>query len=195
MATQFTQLVKQAKGEDRFWTVSNLLSLFRFCLLPPIVYFLISHHAHSNYIALSLMVLAYLTDIFDGYYARLKHEETKIGRILDPVIDKLMINGILISLVFSRNLPLWFAGLVLFRDTSVVIFSYTLFRGRDIVLKSNLWGKSTAFFLGALLFLYVGLPVDIWTETYQHIAIGICLTLIVGSGVNYLNRFIGEITK
>ena len=104
-----------------------------------------------------------------------------------------MINAVILTLVFDRDFPLWFAVIVVFRDLSFIIFGYSLFRGRDIVLKSNWWGKTTAFFLGVLLFLYVGFSGKEQIVHYQNILLGICLTLIVGSAINYLNRFIRAI--
>ena len=117
-----------------------------------------AHSALWFCVAFGLMVVAALTDCFDGYYARSRREETKIGKMLDPVADKLLINAVVLTLVFYRNLPWWFAAVVVFRDLSIIIFGYTLFRGRNLVLKSNRWGKLAAFFLGLLVFLACASP-------------------------------------
>lgn len=191
--TQIGDLLKQAKGEERFWTLSNICSMLRILLVPVIVRLIIPGRSASNIAALGLIGFAYLLDLFDGYYARSRRQVTRIGKILDPVADKLLANAVIFTLVFWRHIPLWFASFVAFRDLCILIFGYTLFRGRNLVPTSNRWGKSAVFFLGLLIFFSVGCGHLKGMATYQYILIGICLSLIFGSGVNYLNLFINEI--
>ena len=195
METRVTDLYRQAKGEDRILTLSNVCSAVRILLVPFVIYYIIVQGDGVNHPVLWLLVAAFFLDLFDGYWARSRREITRLGKILDPMADKLLVNAIIITLVIYRSFPLWFAGVVLFRDMSFIIFAYTMFRGKDIVLTSNKLGKTSAFFLALLVLLTAVFGKLPGFERYYQILLGICLALLFGSAINYLNRFIVEINS
>lgn len=132
--------------------VPNLLSISRVFLTPFFSYFLSKNQTIISFILLSLIVL---TDALDGFIARLFYKETKIGKILDHVIDKFVIAWIIITLYFLRDFPLWALILIISRDfISLLIGIYIL--KKDKIFGSNIFGKISGFLFAitTLLFLF-----------------------------------------
>lgn len=94
------------------WTVPNVLSLLRIAILPVFIILYIRScvidSAALMYTAFGLLVLSGLTDCFDGWIARRFHQESEIGKLLDPVADKLTQVAVLIALAtqYREFLPL-----------------------------------------------------------------------------------------
>ena len=96
----------QKENLNRIITVPNLLSFFRFCLIPVIIW---SYCVKENpLLAGEILLLSGLTDLADGYIARRFHMISNLGKILDPVADKLTQAAMLICLFtrFPHMLPL-----------------------------------------------------------------------------------------
>jgi CDP-diacylglycerol--glycerol-3-phosphate 3-phosphatidyltransferase len=136
-----------------FFYISNILSLVRIGLIPLIVYSII-----REYYLMTLVTggLAILSDMLDGYFARRLNQQSDLGKILDPVADKLVIGVVVLALILSNpKFPLWAFAIVITRDLLIVFGNIVLFRRKRIVTKSNRWGKGTSFVLSTALMLYV----------------------------------------
>lgn len=136
-----------------FFYFSNILSLVRIGLIPLIVFSIIRH-----YYLMTLVTggLAILSDVLDGYFARRLNQQSDLGKILDPVADKLVIGVVVLALILSNpKFPLWAFAIVITRDLLIVFGNIVLFRRKRIVTKSNRWGKGTSFVLSTALMLYV----------------------------------------
>jgi CDP-diacylglycerol--glycerol-3-phosphate 3-phosphatidyltransferase len=171
--------------KSRIFTLANFISLLRLLLLPFVVACLLENDPTLDWIALALVLIAASTDYFDGVIARRRDEISQLGKIIDPVADKLFIGALGLILVFLRGLPAWFVALLLLRDFLILTISYVLFLNRDIVMASNQLGKITTAVLLATLVAYtirleeVGLPL-----VYLGAA------LVLGSGIVYARKFI-----
>ena len=88
-------------------TVPNLLSMFRLILVPvfAVVFFQPAPNAHLW--AALIYLVAFLTDIADGWIARHFNQISKLGRILDPMADKLMTFTVIICITVDEVIPLW----------------------------------------------------------------------------------------
>src|SRR6056297_586132 len=91
----------------------NALTLLRIFLVPGL---LIAIIYDSHGIALSILVLAGLTDVLDGFLARRLNQKTRLGAFLDPLADKLLMTVSFIALAVRGLLPAWLAVLVVSRD-------------------------------------------------------------------------------
>src|SRR5947208_15893931 len=96
---------------DRIATVPNLLSLIRILLIPVFV-LLILHHGTEE-AGLLLLGAVVATDWIDGYVARHTGQVSNVGKILDPVADRLAITAALLAMVARHAFPLWAALLVI----------------------------------------------------------------------------------
>lgn len=86
---------KENNAEDRIFTIPNILSMLRIVLIIPLVVFFIN----KNYVAaISCVVLSGLSDMFDGMIARRFNQITKLGKILDPIADKLTLVAVIVCI-------------------------------------------------------------------------------------------------
>ena len=123
----------------KFWTIANMLSLIRVVLAIPVTY-LILVDGSVGWI-LGLIVLAGLTDWFDGHLARWSHTVSNWGKVLDPLCDKAAAILISVALVVRGDLPVWFVGIIALRDGLIVLGSVLLTRRIGEVKMSIWWGK------------------------------------------------------
>ena len=96
----------------------NIISLFRVILVLPIAYFLYDEAWERSFI---LIFIAGISDAFDGFLARAFHWKSRLGSILDPLADKLLLGVLFISLSYKDIIPNWLMLLVLSRDSIILI--------------------------------------------------------------------------
>jgi cardiolipin synthase len=95
----------------------NAISLLRIALVPPILWLITKQHYLP---ALSLFILAGFSDAIDGYLAKRFDWHSRLGALLDPIADKLLIAGLFVTLVHTGQVPLWLAVVVIIRDVVIV---------------------------------------------------------------------------
>lgn len=129
----------------------NLLTLLRIASVPVLVW---AVFANRPLLALALFVVASLSDGIDGLLARLLDKRTPLGAFIDPIADKLLTLSALVALAIRGALPLWFLGLVLFRDGGIVVAAVVLrASGREVPAAPTRLGKYATFFLFVALTL------------------------------------------
>lgn len=99
----------------------NIISLFRLILVIPFIYFFINEKMNF---AFYIFLLAALSDGLDGWFARYFNCQSHLGLILDPLADKILIISCYVLLAFKSILPVWFVGIVLLRDTAILLGSF-----------------------------------------------------------------------
>jgi cardiolipin synthase (CMP-forming) len=123
--------------------LSNALTLFRLVLVPA---FLIAFIYDRLVLALSLFVLAGVTDVLDGFTARYLKQQTVLGAFLDPLADKLLMTVSYVSLAVVGLLPAWLAVVVVTKDLFVSLgIAILYFSGQRVTAVPTLWGKQTTF--------------------------------------------------
>src|SRR5918996_2462442 len=103
----------------RVFTVPNLISFARILLIPAFVWLLLREG--SEYAGLLLLGFVVATDWVDGYLARRTGQVSEVGKLLDPIADRLAIAAALVPLVVRGAFPLWAALLILIRDGLVLV--------------------------------------------------------------------------
>jgi cardiolipin synthase len=136
-------------------TVPNLITMLRFVLIPVYVGLVVT--GHPGWALTSLVVLG-VSDWADGYLARRLHQESQLGKSLDPIADRLAIVAIVLSLVLVGLLPWIVVAIVVAVDLALLALSSAWFRGNPY-LRVTWTGKIRS----ALLF--VGLPVLLFSST------------------------------
>jgi CDP-diacylglycerol--glycerol-3-phosphate 3-phosphatidyltransferase len=168
------------------------LTLFRIVLVPPIMVFLISSSRVSVLIAAAIFVTASFTDWLDGRMARRWNQVTKLGTLLDPVADKLLVAAALISLVHVDMIAAWMAMLIIGRELAVTgLRGIALSMGTVVPASSLGKAKTVAQFIAlTLLILEKGLSPDLALfQLVSRSALWVALALTVISGVDYFYRF------
>lgn len=135
--------------------IPNFLSVLRIIIAPFVVINILRDNLNT---ALLLFIIAGVTDLLDGYIARVFKFQTKLGVILDPFADKILMISTFITIAYVKIVPVWFALILITKDTLMIVI---YFISRSLKLKSDIkatfWGKINTFnqlFLVAFLFLF-----------------------------------------
>ncbi|WP_165044134.1 CDP-alcohol phosphatidyltransferase family protein [Adlercreutzia sp. ZJ138] len=129
---------------NKVLTVPNVISAIRLCLIPVFFVVLLSGH---DVAAAIIFAIAAGTDCIDGQIARRTNAVTRLGQLLDPAVDRLlMISGVLGVFLVGR-LPLWIILFVLARDLFLLVGSFYLLRSRHIRIPVVFAGKASTTFL------------------------------------------------
>lgn len=130
---------------DRVLTLPNLITVARLCCLPVFLWLLFGRENRAA--AAWLLAALGITDFVDGYLARHLHQESTLGKILDPVADRLLFfvggGGILVD----GSVPVWFATVVLVRETLVGGATIALAAMGARRIDVTWFGKAGTFFL------------------------------------------------
>ena len=177
------------------WTLPNLLSLFRILIIPVLVYLLTFTDRASALLAGALFLVAAVTDYFDGYLARRTKSVSDVGKILDPLADKLMVASALIMLAAldrpnEPSVPAWLVVVILARESAVtVIRGIALTEG--IVMQAETLGKYKFILqvvaLVGLLVHYQYWGLDFFAAGLYFLALS--AVIAIWSGVNYHLQF------
>lgn len=158
--------------------LANSLTLFRIVLIPFFMYFLLVNGPMYNIIALGIFILASLTDTADGYFARRLNQVTNMGKLLDPLADKLLITGALLVFVEIDKLPSWMAMVIIGREFAVTGMRLVAVAGKDVVAAS-MWGKLKTV---SQMIAVIAMIVDL---SFSMILMWIAMFLTVYSGIDY----------
>lgn len=184
--------------KDRVFTLSNLLSFLRPFLLPPFLYY--SKIYHLDYspttlvILLIIVFLATISDFLDGYLARRWKQESRLGRYLDPVSDKIVTTGALATLVAYFDFPFWIFIVYLLREAGGIWVGYFLFYRRNQQGKPNSWGKWGMGLASLNVLWYILKPqLLIWDAPaffqYPEIAAYAFLFVLAGGAIAYARQY------
>ncbi len=175
---------KSAFHLKELFFISNLFSLARLLLTIPAMAFLWSDSPRAPLYCLATLILAGLTDFFDGYFARRLNQNTALGLALDPLADKILAGGMIIGLVVTRDFPLWLAALIVTRDIAILGASLIMMRKIRHIPPSDITGK---YYFGALVMLLVSFVINY--EFGRTLFIGITILLWLLSVIDYILVF------
>jgi cardiolipin synthase len=130
-------------------TVPNILSAARIASIP--IFCWLSANEDTRLWGILLFAVVVSTDWVDGYVARRTGQVTELGRILDPVADRLAIAAGLLTFAISGVFPFWAALLILVRDVAVLLGGAALLWGRDLRVDVRGVGKIATFSLMAAI--------------------------------------------
>lgn len=173
-----------------YFTISNLLSVSRIFLVIPVVLFLKQQTEIGNYFALGLAILACLTDFFDGILARKFNEISDLGKILDPLADKIAILILTFLLIFLRDFPAWLFIFIIVRDLAIMAGGLFIVGKQKVILQSNWYGKFTS---GALALTILAYILD-FKSSYPWL-IGLSVIMLLISSISYTIVFIRKIQE
>jgi CDP-diacylglycerol---glycerol-3-phosphate 3-phosphatidyltransferase len=174
----------------------NSLTLLRIFLVPFLVVVLLTKFEGREYVGLAIFLIAALTDLLDGWFARKFKKVTKVGMLLDPIADKLLISAALISLVEMdpELAPAWMIVIIIGREFAVSgLRSIASQQGVTIAASSMGKGKTVSQVIAiALLILGSELGDFRWLGT---IALWIVVIFALISGVDYFSKFSRAVLK
>ena len=172
------------------WNIPNLITVVRILLAPVFIWMLLADNgAHDalRWAAAVLFIIAIATDGIDGMIARRHNLVTDLGKILDPIADKILIGGALVCLSILSELPWWVTIVILVREIGITVFRFVMLRDR--VIPASRGGKLKTIAQSVSISLAL-LPFQLvfgeWVHGLNTVTMTIALVLTVVSGVDYL---------
>jgi CDP-diacylglycerol--glycerol-3-phosphate 3-phosphatidyltransferase len=171
-------------------TISSTLSFSRIILAVPAWYCITHDFSNSRMVALALILVAVATDYLDGSIARKLHQVTELGKIIDPIADKIAVAIVALALMMRGELELWFLVLILLRDFLILLGGIYIQRKKKIITQSNWPGKFAVSFVTITLALtLIQIPA---LNGLRSIILWTSVALMAGSFALYVQRlFIG----
>lgn len=164
-------------------TIPNALSFIRILLITPFVAFFIER----MYVAAAITVgISGLSDLFDGMIARKFHQESELGKVLDPLADKLTLIAVGVCLIFIEPYVLPLMIIMVLKDILMIIGGTVIINKGVIPPKSSWYGKASTF----MFYISVGMVVlmaifNYHNETLTFAVLGVTAGMMIFSLVNY----------
>ena len=113
--------VPRENVSTEIWNLPNSLTLLRIFLVPFLVVVLLTKFTGREFVGLAIFLVAAITDFFDGWIARRQRKLTRLGTLLDPIADKLLMSAAFISLVEMDpiHVPAWMVVIIIGREFAV----------------------------------------------------------------------------
>ncbi|MEZ5396519.1 MAG: CDP-alcohol phosphatidyltransferase family protein [Bryobacterales bacterium] len=168
--------------------VANALTILRLVAVPLVIWVIYQTGStlDLDWIAVSLVVALQVTDILDGYLARqAKHGDTRrinpLGEVLDPIADKLYINGAFLTLMWIDRIPLWAGGVIVARDFLIAMGWTLKYVLTSVRLLPNMLGKAADSSHALALVVVMARP----AVSVSNAVLILAAALTVASGISY----------
>lgn len=175
-------MVTQEKKDRTILNLANGLTFLRMLLAPFFMLAILKSHFEEAFI---IILVATITDFLDGHIARTWKMHTRLGKMLDPLADKIIITFAVIALFLKSGFPIWAALIIILRDlilmTGSIIF---LHKHKKKDLTPNFLGKLTTFLqMSAIILFILNIPTVI---KMAALIIAVFVTLL--SAAVYFNK-------
>ncbi|MGD8740600.1 MAG: CDP-diacylglycerol--glycerol-3-phosphate 3-phosphatidyltransferase [Desulfobacterales bacterium] len=167
----------------------NQLTLFRIAAVPIIIILLLFPNRICTFIAALLFSAAAITDYLDGFLARKRGQVTTLGKVMDPVADKLLVSSAFIMLASLGWVPAWIACIIIGRELAVTGLRNIIAEKGEDLSASNLGKYKTGFQIAAIIPLMIHYP--FWGLKVQIIGtlfLWGALVFTIWSGADYFIR-------
>lgn len=175
------------------FNLPNSLSLLRLACLPIVIICLSYEGRFGSFLAALLFGMAFVTDFLDGYFARRYGAVTVIGKLLDPLADKILVIVTMIMLIPIGRIPAWAVMLIVVRELAVTGLR-SIAAAEGVIIQASSLGKyKTVFQCSATIALclhYEYLGVDLHVVGMVLLWFGLGFT--VWSGWSYFRAFYGQ---
>lgn len=171
------------------WNLANVLTVARIVLVPFFAWALLADGGHTvtgRLLATGIFVVAALTDRLDGWLARRSGQITDLGKLLDPIADKLLVGTALVLLSWLGDLPWWVTVVILVRELGITAMRFFLLR--YVVLPASRGGKLKTVLQSVAIGLYL-LPLDqlpVAVEVVAAVVMGAAVLVTVVTGLDYV---------
>jgi len=162
------------------FNIPNKITIIRVSLIPLFAFILLADIPYKNILAAFIFGMLFISDFFDGYFARKKKQVTQFGKLIDPIADKLLISTALIFLV-GKGVELWMAAAIIAREVILTAIRVYLLPSRIVVPSSN-FGRAKTVVQGiAIIFVLLKLR-------FSNYAMLLAVLITIVSGLEYLIR-------
>ena len=173
----------------------NSITIARIALVPLFIFLLLvldNQNSVERWVAIVVFVVAISTDGLDGAIARKTNTVTNLGKILDPIADKALLSGALITLSWLGEISWWITGLILARELAVTWYRAVL--AKQIVIAATLAGKLKTIFQGVAVGAVLA-PFEIWVPLWAYVEQGLLLIALASTLVSGVQFFMAASKK
>jgi len=128
-------------------------------------------------------LIAAITDLVDGVWARRYGLVTNFGKIADPIADKALIGTALIALSIQGEIAWWVTGIIIFREIAITILRFWVIRHGVIPASRGGKVKTVSQIIAIVAFL---IPIHGWVDAVAQMSLGVALALTVTTGIDYV---------
>jgi cardiolipin synthase len=180
----------QVEEKLRPLTLPNFLTLLRIAIVP---FFVIAVFAHEFRLAVWIFVISGFTDVLDGWIARTFDLRSRIGALLDPLADKVLLTAAYISLAVPHGqavvIPLWLAILTLFRDFVIMLMAFVFYMFEGVKSFPPTWaGKLTTVMHVVTVSLVLLANVVTIPDVVLRTCFYVSFVMVIVSGFSYIYR-------
>ncbi len=157
-------------------TVPNLITYVRFLLVPPFIYFFLK----GNYIAAGIMIgLSGLSDCFDGFFARKLNQVTSLGKILDPIADKVTLISVAVCMVIYMPSILPIMLVLVFKEFLMLLGGFILMLNKMSPPPANIFGKVATLVFYVVICLIIFVNIVTGKENTALVVAGLIVVTVV----------------
>ena len=182
-----------AHEAERFWNLPNTITLLRAGVVPVLLLHPLFPSESASAVMAWFFIVAAVSDLVDGWLARRGQQVTHVGKLLDPLADKLLVSTALIVLLAMGRIPLWATWMVVTivgRELAVTGLRGIASAGGQIVAASSLGKLKTVtqnIAVGALLFHFTTIGLN--AQTVGLVFLFIATALTIASGYHYFSEY------
>lgn len=172
------------------WNLPNVITVVRILLAPLFFWMLLADGGADTplrYAAAALFIVAIATDGIDGHIARSRNQVTDLGKLLDPIADKVLTGAALVGLSILLELPWWVTVIILVREVGITVFRFAVLSDR--VIPASRGGKlktlAQSIAISLALVPFPALLGD-WFDWVNIVTMSIAFVLTVVTGIDYL---------
>lgn len=181
----------EKKASDKIITIPNILSLIRLLLIPVFLWFYIREQNYS--LAAVVIIFSGFSDVLDGFIARRFKQITNLGKVLDPIADKLTQFAVLVCLLIRFDYMLAPLLLLVIKEIALFTFGLVLYRKNKCLIGALWHGKIAALGLYFMLFIHL-----VWIkipESVSLVTFTVAITLMLMSLFLYIKKYVELLTR
>jgi CDP-diacylglycerol--glycerol-3-phosphate 3-phosphatidyltransferase len=165
--------------------IPNVLTVARLFMVPIFGYLVLAIEQTDSVQWASAMVflIAALTDLVDGVWARRYGLVTNFGKIADPIADKALIGTALIALSIQGEIAWWVTGIIIFREVAITLMRFWVIKHGVIPASRGGKVKTVSQIIAIVAFL---IPLNGWVDAVAQMSLGVALALTITTGIDYV---------
>lgn len=165
--------------------IPNILTTIRLFLVPLFAYNMVV--LKRPVWALLIFIASGATDILDGFIARRFNMITKIGKVYDPLVDKLMQITAVVCLAYEKFIPSWVIWFILFKEGTMIAGGIFLYL-RNVIIQSKWYGKGATVSFYAIIFLIIMFPE--MNDIFKNLLLILLAAILIFAAFGYLTKLL-----
>ncbi|HIY28970.1 MAG TPA: CDP-alcohol phosphatidyltransferase family protein [Firmicutes bacterium] len=185
-------ILLERKNRNQNWTIPNLLSVLRILVIGPFAYFFLNDQLLW---AVAMLAFSGLSDLFDGLIARKFNQVTELGKMLDPVADKLTQATIAVCLAVKHPILIPILLVFVFKELGMLVGGCILLKKKKRPCAAKWYGKAAtfSFYISAVVIVVMEGVFHLYTTTtvvISYVLLGITAVFMIYAMVRYFQIFL-----